>query len=110
MRILSIVSLLALSACAASPDHATSSMSDGSIVHAIRCENSWDSCYLAAARICGNDGFEEVERSADSGLSSVGRLERMHSIDGGIERHRYSENAQEESYNRVITIRCKRPR
>lgn len=85
-------------------------MSDGTPVHTIRCEANWDGCYLAADQICGNRGFEEVDRNVDSALSSAGRLERMHTIEGGIERHRYSENAQEESYNRVITIRCSQPR
>ena len=81
-------------------------MSDGTIVHTVRCENSWDGCYLAASRICGDQGYEEVARTLDGALSSAGRLERMHTIEGGIDQHRYSENAREETYNRVITIRC----
>ena len=97
--------LLSLAACAADPGHSSSRMSDGTMVHTIRCEENWDACYLAASRICDGE-FEEVARDADHAISSAGRLERMHSTEGGIERQRYSENVREASHNRVLMIRC----
>lgn len=106
MKRLLPVLFLGFTACAKDTGHAVSSLSDGTVVHTLRCEESWDGCYLAAARICGDRGFEEVSRSVDTALSSAGRLERMHTVEGSIEDHRYSENAQAEAYNRVITIRC----
>jgi hypothetical protein len=110
MRQLLVIILFSLAACASDSRHAASSMSDGTLIHTIRCENDWDACYLAAGRICGDRGFEEVARSADTSLSSAGRLERMHTTEGGIDRHRYSETPREEGYNRVITIRCGKTR
>ena len=106
MKKVLLLGLLGLGGCATSADHAESVMSDGSTVHTIRCEDSWDGCYLTASKICGELGFEEVARTSDGAVSSAGRLERMHTIEGGIEDHRYSENARVEAYNRVITIRC----
>jgi hypothetical protein len=110
MRPLLVIILFSLAACVSDARHATSSMSDGTLIHTIRCEKDWDACYLAAGRLCGDRGFEEVARNVDTSLSSAGRLERMHTTEGGIDRHRYSENTQEERYNRLITIRCNRPR
>jgi hypothetical protein len=98
--------LFVLAACAKDAGHTVSSMSDGSTVHTVRCEESWDGCYLTAARICGDQGFEEVARSIDSALSSAGRLERMHTVEGSIDKHRYSENTEAQGYNRVISFRC----
>ena len=106
MKTLLIICLFGLAACVTESGHSSSSLSDGTIVHTIRCDDSWDACYLAAARICGDDGFHEVERSLDAALSSAGRLERMHTVEGSIDQHRYSENAREEASNRVLTIRC----
>jgi hypothetical protein len=106
MKTILVVCLLGLTACVKDTGHSTSSMSDGSIVHTVRCDDGWDGCYLTASRICGERGFEEVERSIDTSLSSAGRLERMHTVEGGIDQHRYSENPRTESHNRVITIRC----
>mgnify|MGYP001546115988 FL=1 len=106
MKTILVFCLLSLTACVKDAGHSASSMSDGSTVHTVRCEEGWDACYLTASQICGERGFEEVERSIDTSLSSAGRLERMHTVEGGIDQHRYSENPQAESYNRVITIRC----
>jgi hypothetical protein len=106
MKKVLLLGLLGLGACATSADHSDSVMSDGSTVHTIRCENSWDGCYLAASRICRDGGFVEIERSSTGALDAAGRLERMHAIEGGIEDHRYSENAQETVFDRVIMIRC----
>ena len=106
MRMMLIFCLAGLTACVTDSSHSASSMTDGSVVHTVHCEDSWNGCYLTASRICGERGFEEVTRSVDGTLSSAGRLERMHSIEGDIEDHRYSENARVENYNRVITIRC----
>ena len=106
MKLILAVCLLALAACVKDTGHAASSLSDGSVVHTLRCEESWDGCYLAAARLCGDRGFQELGRTVDSALVTAGRLERMHTVEGSIDEHRYSENARAESYNRVITIRC----
>jgi hypothetical protein len=106
MRVLLCIGALTLGSCVATEDHATLSMSDGSVVHTIRCEDSWDACYLAAGRICGEAGFEEVARDMESALSSAGRLERMHTVEGGIDQQRYSENTREQAYSRAITVRC----
>ena len=110
MRILYACCILGIASCVTDSGRSTSSLSDGTIVHTIRCDNSWDGCYLAANKVCGDDGFDEVARHVDTTLESAGRLERMHTVEGGIEQHRYSENARKESYNRVITIRCRPPR
>lgn len=110
MRGALFVGLLVLAGCAADSRHASSSLSDGSIIHTVRCEGNWDACYLAASRICGDPGFEEVAREVDTALSTSGRLERMHTTDGHIEQHRYSESVQEAGHNRVVTIRCNSPR
>jgi hypothetical protein len=110
MRSLSCACLLLLGACATDSGHSTSSMSDGSAVHTVRCEDSWDGCYRKANRICGDGGFDEVDRSAASTLDSAGRLERMHTVEGAIEEHRYSENARETVFARLIAISCKQPR
>ena len=106
MKFLATLSLLMLAACAKDASHTVSSLSDGSTVHTVRCEENWDACYLAAARICGDQGFEEVARNIDSALSSAGRLERMHTVEGSIDEHRYSENTETLGYNRVISFRC----
>ena len=106
MKTILFIFLAGLTACATDSGHSASTLSDGSVVHTVRCEESWDGCYLTASKICGELGFEEVARTSDGAVSSVGRLERMHTIDEGIEDHRYSENARVEAYNRVITIRC----
>jgi hypothetical protein len=106
MKTILFIFLAGLTACATDSGHSASTLSDGSVVHTVRCEESWDGCYLTASKICGELGFEEVARTSDGAVSSAGRLERMHTIEGGIEDHRYSENARVEAYNRVITIRC----
>jgi hypothetical protein len=110
MRLFLVIGILALAGCANDARHATTPLSDGTLVHSIRCENGWGDCYVAAGRICGKQGFEEMARDIDSALSSAGRLERMHTVEGGIDRHRYSENPREEAYSRVVTIRCNPPR
>lgn len=106
MKLILGLCLLLLAACVKDAGHSVSSLSDGSVVHTVRCEDNWDGCYLAAARLCDNRGFQEVDRTTDSALSTAGRLERMHTVEGSIDEHRYSENARAEAYNRVITIRC----
>ena len=109
MRILSPVWLLILGACATDSGHSTTAMSDGAEVHTIRCENSWDGCYRTANRICGRGGFDEIDRSVASSVDSAGRLQRMHTVEGAIDDHRYSENPQEKVFERLILVRCKQP-
>ena len=55
------------------------------------------------------DRFEELDRVADGSVTSAGYLARMHSVEGGIENHVYSERPRDEVFSRVLTIRCKSP-
>jgi len=108
VKTLALIGAVGLAACVSESGHSISSMTDGTVVHTLRCDSNWDGCYLAAARICGDGGFREIERSLDSSLSSAGRLERMHTVEGGIEHQRYSENARDSANHRVLTIACEK--
>jgi hypothetical protein len=109
MRTTSLACLLLMVACATDSGQSTALLSDGTTVHTVRCEDSWDGCYRTANRICGDRGFEEVDRSVASSLDTAGRLDRMHTVEGSIEDHRYSEKTRETVFERLIAFRCKRP-
>ena len=110
MRLLALLSLVALlAACANSTTPTGSTMSDGTTAYTVACEDGWDGCYTAARRICGDADFEELDRVADGPVTSAGHLARLHSIEGGIENHVYSEQPRKEVFSRVLTIRCKLP-
>ena len=109
MRTFVLLGVLALGGCATDAGHSTMALSDGTLVHTIRCENGWDGCYRTANRICGSGGFEEIDRSVASAIDSSGRLRRMHTVEGAIDEHRYSENPQENAFERLILVRCKQP-
>jgi hypothetical protein len=98
-----------LSACANTPAPEGSTMSDGTTAFTVACEDGWDDCYTAARKICGDADFEELDRVADGSVTSAGYLARMHSVEGGIENHVYSERPRDEVFSRVLTIRCKSP-
>lgn len=106
MKFLLITGIVLLGGCATASSQSSGTLSDGSIVHTLTCEDNWDGCYLAAAKICGAQGFEELDRSADGKLTSAGELARMHSTDGSIEDFKYSESPRKEVFNRVLTFRC----
>ena len=107
MKPVAVLIALTMAACAAEPEYSETTMSDGSLTYTFRCDNFWDECYRAAAKVCGARGFDEVARSADGTLSSGGRLERMPPINGGMEDQRYSETTRETLANRIITVRCR---
>lgn len=110
MRLLSLLLFVAcLAACANSKTPQGSTMSDGTTAYSVACEDGWDDCYAAARRICGDADFEELDRMADGSVTSAGHLARMHSIEGGIDKHVYSEKARDEVFSRVLTIRCSAP-
>lgn len=109
MKSISLIAGVALLAACASPQQpGGSAMSDGSTVFTLVCNDSWEQCYTNAAKICGSGDFEEVDRAMDTTVTSAGQLSRMHSLEGGIKNHVYSENTREEVLNRVLTIRCRK--
>ncbi len=93
--------------CASADRHSTVGLSDGSTVHTLHCRAGWAGCYQDAKDICGSDGYEEIDRVVDGKVTSAGHLARLHSIEGGMEDHAYSENARQEVFDRTVTIRCK---
>ncbi len=99
--------LVVAGGCASADRHSTVGLSDGSTVHTLHCREGWAGCYQDAREICGSDGYEEIDRVVDSKVTSAGHLARLHSIEGGIEDHAYSENARHEVFERTVTIRCK---
>ncbi|MEJ2256237.1 MAG: hypothetical protein P8X98_04420 [Woeseiaceae bacterium] len=107
MRKLFFACLLLPAACVTDAGVSTSSLGDGSVVHTVRCDDTWDGCYRSANRICGERGFDEVDRSVASSLDTAGRLDRMHTVEGAIDDHRYSETTREAVFERMITIRCR---
>ncbi len=94
--------------CAIADRHTETGLSDGSTVHTLHCRNGWAGCYQSAQDVCGSAGFDEVNRVLDGKVTSAGHLARMHSIEGGIEDHVYSEEPRNDVFDRTITIRCKR--
>ena len=98
-----------VAACASSPAPEGSALTDGTTAYTLACEPGWSQCYAQARKICGGD-FDELDRATDTSVSAAGRLDRMHSVEGGIENHVYSENPREEVYSRVLTIRCRTAR
>lgn len=110
MRILSLLIFVAcLAACANPSTPEGSTMSDGTTAYTVACEDGWDGCYTAARKICGDADFEELDRMAEGSATSAGHLARMHSGEGGIDNHVYSEQTRNEVFSRVLTIRCKSP-
>ena len=109
MRILILIFSLFLLAACAEPKTTPTTLSDGTTVHMVRCDNDWHDCYRSAHQVCGTDDFTEMDRLADETMSSAGRLERRHSIEGGIENHVYSETPRKEVIQQVLTFRCNQP-
>lgn len=105
--ILVLVLVATLTACANSTTPEGSTMSDGTTAYTVACDDSWDDCYTTARRICGDADFEELDRMADGPVTSAGHLARMHSIEGGIDKHVYSEQPRKEVFSRILTIRCR---
>ena len=102
-----LVLLALIAGCVSADRHSVADLSDGSSVHTLHCRDGWTRCYQSARDICGSRGFEEVERVVDGKVTSAGRLARLHSIDGSIEDHAYSEDPRNEVFDRTVTIRCK---
>lgn len=109
MRILFLaVSVLLLASCTG-PGTTPTTLSDGTTVHMVRCDNNWHDCYRSARQVCGTDDFTELDRLADETVSSAGRLEPRHSVEGGIENQVYSESPRKEVFQQVLTFRCNQP-
>ena len=105
-----ILIMIVLSGCASEKTlPGGTSLSDGTTAYTVKCEDGWVQCHTLASRICGEGGYDEIDRVVDGSVSSAGRLERMHSIEGGIENHTYSESPRAEVFGRVMTVRCKTP-
>ena len=109
MRILVCLLALLLVASCVSTQSSSTPLSDGTTAHVVRCEKGWTDCYASAGRICGAGGYTELDRVADGAMSTAGRLERRHSIDGGIDNHVYTESARDEVFQRVLAFRCDAP-
>ncbi len=102
------VLLAAVGGCAFADRHSEAGLSDGTTAHTLHCRDGWAGCYQSAKEICGQGGFEELDRVVDGKVTSAGHLARLHSIEGGMEDHAYSEDARSEVFDRTITIRCTR--
>lgn len=101
--------MLLCAACASTGSPEGSSLSDGSRVFTLQCDDNWAQCYSAAQKACGSGGFEEIDRVADSSLSNAGRMQSRVFIEGGRENEVYDESVRAEVSRRAITIRCKLP-
>ena len=98
---------LLLIGCASSTPEGTA-LTDGSISYTGTCEHDWSACYGAAKKICGGNNFEELDRMADSVVTTAGQLENRSIKDGaGRENQVYTEAPRNETLRRVLTIRCK---
>lgn len=107
MRTLCVILFAAcVTGCASPPSPEGSALSDGSIVYTLTCKDAWQDCYASARKICGDAGFEEIDRVQDGSVTSAGHLQRMHSTEGGADREVYAENPRNEAFIRVLTIRC----
>lgn len=98
---------LLCAACAATAVPGGSTLSDGSRVFTLKCDDSWAACYSAAREACGPGGFEEIDRVVDGSLSNAGRMQTRVFIEGGRENEVYDESVRTEVSGRAITIRCK---
>ena len=107
MRMLCMILLAAcVTACASPPAPEGSALSDGTTVYSLTCKDAWEGCYTSTRKICGDAGFEEIDRVQDGSVTSAGHLQRMHSTEGGADNHVYAENPRNEAFSRVLTIRC----
>ena len=104
--LIGVVLGLLLIGCASSTPEGTA-LSDGSVSYTVTCERDWSACYGAAKKICGGNNFEELDRMADSTVMSDGQLAHRSIQDSGRENQVYTEAPREETFRRVLTIRCK---
>ena len=100
-----MICCLLLLGCASNSPEGTA-LSDGSTSYTVTCDNDWSACYGAAKKICGGRSFEELDRVGDATLMSAGRLTNRSLQDSGREGQAYTEDPREESFQRVLTIRC----
>ncbi len=101
--------LLSCVACSNQPEVEGSALSDGSTIYTFRCDDDWAQCYSAAAKACGNRGYEELDRAADGSLTNAGRLQPRVFTEGGRDNEVYDESVRADVASRVITVRCKTP-
>lgn len=105
--LIGVVLGLLLFGCASTTPEGTA-LSDGSVSYTVTCEHDWSACYGAAKKICGGNNFEELDRMADSAVMTAGQLENSSIKDGGGRDNQvYTELPRNETFRRVLTIRCK---
>jgi hypothetical protein len=107
MKLAPLILALFFAGCADVKSHSVSSLSDGSEIHSFKCDDNWDGCYRAAARACGERGYVEIDRAADSGSTSTERMERVLQADDGINTRELPGNLpRDPRRDGVLTIRC----
>lgn len=107
MRIFFTFALLLLAACTNVTSQGTSTLHDGAVMHSFKCDDSWDACYRAAARACGDAGYTEIDRLGGGALTSGERLDRVLRADDGIHSQDLPESMPRDTRSDgVLTIRC----
>ena len=101
MRILALCCVILLDACATAPALDPSDTAARSAVVTFDCRGGWADCYQQARQLCGEGGFEELDRHAGLDIVPDGRFEQMDSS-GRI----YRGEVHVSETDRTLTIRC----
>lgn len=94
--------VIGLGGCAANSSSSKISSTDKAQPIVLGCPNGIAKCYSTANELCGPRGFDEIERTPSSNVTTMGRLDDQ---SGG--RHVYREDMRFEDEHQTIVIRCK---
>ena len=101
IRVLALVVALLSQACSSGPAMNIAEDDATAVVTSLHCDRGWDDCYLQARRLCGDAGFEEVDRHANEDVVADGRFEQMDSS-----ARIYRGDAHVQVSGRTLTVRC----
>jgi hypothetical protein len=105
MRTIVLCCVIALEACGSAPVDGPSDPAALSTAVTVDCDGGWADCYRQAGQLCGQAGFEELDRHAGLDVVPDGRFEQMDSS-----ARIYRGDAHVKETDRSLTIRCRRSR
>ena len=101
-RCLALAVAILSQACSSGPAINILDADSSTSVTSLHCDRGWDDCYLQARRLCGDAGFDEVDRHSHEDVVADGRFEQMDSS-----ARIYRGDAHVAETNRTLTIRCR---